>query len=481
MQDYKCAFASVLLLFSSTVVLAADYTYDSLNRLTSIVYDAGQQITYSYDAAGNRLTISNTVPAAPQTVTFAPASPVVFGTSPITLTATASSGLTAFSFTTSSAASICTVSGSQLTIVGTGTCALTASQAGNASFASASAIANVVINPGAQTVTFTPASPVLLGVSPITLTATASSALSAFTFSSSSVASICTVSGNQLTIVGVGTCALTATQAGNANYASASASANVVINSGAQTVTFTPASPVSLGASAITLTATASSGLTIFTFSTTSAASICTVTGNQLTIVGVGTCALSATQPGDANFPSASTNANVVINPVFTAVQSRKAHGIAGNFDLTIDTSLVAPAVTVEPRIIGSGHTIVFQFNGIVSVTGTVSVTPLGTATAAAVGNEVLVTLTSVPDNQRITVTLVGVNGSVNPSPVSIGFLVGDVNNTRSVNSSDISGVKARSGQTVNSSNFKFDVNASGAINSSDISAVKARSGLTLP
>ena len=48
------------------------------------------------------------------------------------------------------------------------------------------------------------------------------------------------------------------------------------------------------------------------------------------------------------------------------------------------------------------------------------------------------------------------------------------------VNSSDISGVKARSGQATTASNFKFDVNASGAINSSDISAVKARSGLTL-
>ena len=63
---------------------------------------------------------------------------------------------------------------------------------------------------------------------------------------------------------------------------------------------------------------------------------------------------------------------------------------------------------------------------------------------------------------------------------VSLGFLIGDVNNTRSVNSSDISGVKARSGQGTTIGNFRFDVNATGAINSSDISAVKARSGVTL-
>ena len=102
-------------------------------------------------------------------------------------------------------------------------------------------------------------------------------------------------------------------------------------------------------------------------------------------------------------------------------------------------------------------------------------------AVTAISGNDVLVTLTNVPDNQRVTVTLSGVNGSINPPPAAIGFLVGDVNNTRSVNSSDISSVKARSGQATTALNFKFDVNATGAVNSSDISAVKARSGLTLP
>ena len=97
-----------------------------------------------------------------------------------------------------------------------------------------------------------------------------------------------------------------------------------------------------------------------------------------------------------------------------------------------------------------------------------------------AASNDVVVTLTGVPDNQRATVTLNGVNGAVAPFAASIGFLVGDVNNTRSVNSSDISSVKARSGQATTGLNFKFDVNATGAVNSSDISAVKARSGLTL-
>lgn len=162
-------------------------------------------------------------------------------------------------------------------------------------------------------------------------------------------------------------------------------------------------------------------------------------------------------------------------------VVSRKTHGTVCDFDLPIDTTqLITGNVTVEPREIGSGHAIVFQFNGPVSTAGNVSVTT-GAATATFFGNEVLVNLTNVPETQRVTITLTNVNGSVNPSPVSLGFLVGDVNNTRSVNASDISGVKARSGQTATGANFKFDVNTSGAVNFSDISAVKARSGLVLP
>ena len=104
-------------------------------------------------------------------------------------------------------------------------------------------------------------------------------------------------------------------------------------------------------------------------------------------------------------------------------------------------------AMTVEPRLIGNGHTVVFHFNNTINAVGGVT----------------------------------GTNGSVNPQSVSMGFLIGDFNSTRSVNASDINSVKARSGQTSNATNFKFDVNASGGISSTDVSAVKARTGLVLP
>ena len=179
---------------------------------------------------------------------------------------------------------------------------------------------------------------------------------------------------------------------------------------------------------------------------------------------------------------------SATVAPTLIGVVSRKTHGATGAFDVVIDTApVITGLVSVEPRTIGNGHTIMFQFNNTINASGTIAVVDgsgasLG-ASAFAPGNDATVTVTipSLADNKRITLTLTGVNGTVNPNPVSMGFLVGDVNNTRSVNSSDISAVKARSGQTTTGANFKFDVNASGAINSSDISAVKARSGLTLP
>ena len=176
-----------------------------------------------------------------------------------------------------------------------------------------------------------------------------------------------------------------------------------------------------------------------------------------------------------------------------TGVTSRKVHGSAGTFDLAIDTAQAfAASVTVEPRTIGAGHVIVFQFDGTVTATGTVNAFdafgPVGSVLAAITGasntpanNEVSVTLAGVPDNKRVSITLSQVNGLLDVPAVSMGFLVGDVNSTRSANSSDISSVKARSGQTTLAASYLFDLNASGAINSSDISAVKARSGLTLP
>src|SRR5487761_1914223 len=46
---------------NQTIVLAVNYSYDSLNRLTNVDYGNGSVIRYTYDPAGNRLTYSAAV------------------------------------------------------------------------------------------------------------------------------------------------------------------------------------------------------------------------------------------------------------------------------------------------------------------------------------------------------------------------------------------------------------------------------------
>ncbi len=251
-------------------------------------------------------------------------------------------------------------------------------------------------------------------------------------------------------------------------------------------INFTP--PASNGGSPITTyTATCVGG---GSFSASRTTSPITVTG--LANLTTYTCSVTATNAAGVSAASATVNAtpDVAAAPALINIVSRKLHTGVGTFDIDLAPApLITDPATVEPRTVvtGTGHTIFFQFNVAVTAAGTVAAINAATmqtiagVTSTAAGNNVIVTIPTLPDNTRVRITIDGVNGIAAPRPASVGFLVGDINNTRSVTASDISGVKARSGQTTTAANFRFDVNVSGAINSSDISAVKARSGLVLP
>ena len=88
------------------------------------------------------------IAALPQAITgFAPATPVVLGAAPVPLTASGGASGNPVLFATTSAASICTVLGTQLTYVGAGVCNLIANQAaGNGYSAAPQVAASVTIN-----------------------------------------------------------------------------------------------------------------------------------------------------------------------------------------------------------------------------------------------------------------------------------------------------------------------------------------------
>ena len=44
---------------SVSIIIGHHYVYDELNRLIQVLYEDGRQVTYTYDAAGNRMTLTH--------------------------------------------------------------------------------------------------------------------------------------------------------------------------------------------------------------------------------------------------------------------------------------------------------------------------------------------------------------------------------------------------------------------------------------
>lgn len=98
-------------------------------------------------------------------------------------------------------------------------------------------------------------------------------------------------------------------------------------------------------------------------------------------------------------------------------------------------------------------------------------------------GSLVTVLLRNVANAQQIVISLSNVSDGTHTSNVNIParFLQGDTNGDGTVNSADIAQTKSKSGQAVNTTNFRNDVNADGMLNSGDISLVKSKSGTAVP
>src|SRR4029079_5862391 len=94
--------------------------------------------------------------------------------------------------------------------------------------------------------------------------------------------------------------------------------------------------------------------------------------------------------------------------------------------------------------------------------------------------NDVEGTITGVPDNRRVAVSLTNVNGAGVNVSAAVGVLCVYVDGSRVVTSADVLAAKGKSAQAVNASNFALDVNLTGGITATDILAVKSRSGLAL-
>ncbi|WKV12637.1 choice-of-anchor D domain-containing protein [Marivirga harenae] len=255
----------------------------------------------NYNAASD-VVQTLTVEKGDQSISFESLASKTYGDANFDLNATGGASGNAVTYS-SSDASVATVVGNTVTIVGAGTTEITASQAGNDDYNAANAVQTLTVVKANQSVIFEALASKIYGDANFDLTAIGGASGSPVTYSSSD-ASVATVSGNTVTIVGAGTTEITASQAGNNNYNAADAVQTLTVEKGDQSVTFEALASKTSGEANYDLTATASSGLAV-TY-TSSDASVATVSGNTVTIVGVGTTEITASQVGDNNYNAAS-------------------------------------------------------------------------------------------------------------------------------------------------------------------------------
>jgi hypothetical protein len=103
-------------------------------------------------------------------------------------------------------------------------------------------------------------------------------------------------------LIGAGSCTVTASQPGDANYnAAPDVSRTFTIAKASQTITFGPLANKTYGDPDFALSASASSGLPV----SFAASGKCIVSGATVHLIGAGSCTVTASQPGDANYNAA--------------------------------------------------------------------------------------------------------------------------------------------------------------------------------
>jgi hypothetical protein len=344
----------------------------------TVVLGASQAANGNYGTATG--SISFTVNPATTTLTFAVIPTHTYGDPPFGVSATsASSGAVTYSVTSGPA----TVTGNMVSLTGVGTVVLGASQAATASYTSATATTSFTVNIGVPTLVFAAIPNHAFGDAPFPVNATSAST---GTVTYSVTSGPATISGNTVTLTGVGTVVLGASQAATANYTSATASASFMVGTAVPTLTFAAIPTHTYGDAPFAVTATsASTG--VVTYSVTSGPA--TIAGNTVTLTGAGTVVLGASQAATSNYTSATASTSFTVNLAtptlaFTAIPTHTLGDAPFAVSATSASSgAVTYSVTSGPATI-AGNTVTLTGSGTVVLGASQAATATYTATTAS-------------------------------------------------------------------------------------------------
>jgi sugar lactone lactonase YvrE len=385
----------------------------------TVTVRAEQQGDADYDAA-NPVDQPFAVAKASQTISFSALGNKTYGDAPFDIAATTSSGLSVSLSILNGPASI---SGNTVTITGAGMVTLRASQGGNTNYNAAPNVdQSFSVAKADQTIRFDALGDRTYTDSPFGVTATASSTLPV---NFSILSGPATISGNAVTLTGVGVVTVGAIQAGDSNYnAAPSVDQSFTVAKANQTISFGALGNKTYGDAPFAVAGTASSGLPV-SFSVLSGPA--TISGSTVTITGAGLMTVRASQGGNSNYNAAANayqsftvaKADTAVsissapNPsnsgdgvTFTAaVNSRAATARTGTvqfkdngniFGEAQPVSSNTAALTIPLRTTGN-HTITAQYSGdnnfaastgtvangqVVNATPTPTPTPTATPTA---------------------------------------------------------------------------------------------------
>jgi len=256
------------------------------------LYNSGTAEFTSSLSTAAQVTITNT-----QTITFtAPASPVTYGASPVSLSASSTSNL-AVTFAASGA---CSVNGTTLTYLSAGSCTVTASQAGNNSFVAATPVQQTVtVNQATLLITASSPASFAYGAAVPTVTPAYATFVNGDTSASLTTAPTCTTAYTTTSAPGPYTTSCSG--AADANYAITYATGSFTVTKASQTFSHWYNATTVYG-TPVSLSAVSSSGLTV-AYSVVSGPA--TVNGVTLTPTGVGAIVVAANQAGNANYTAA--------------------------------------------------------------------------------------------------------------------------------------------------------------------------------
>ncbi len=353
---------------STSVCSIAAGTVSFLTEGTCVL-NANQAGNGNYNPA-TQVQQSFAITRTAQTISFGGLGGKDYGDAPFGVSATASSGL-AVTFGSTTPA-VCSVSGSNVTILHAGTCTVQASQAGNGTWLPATPVSQgfmvaklpISVTAADKTITYGQPDPAF------------TFAYGAFAYTDSAggidTAPTCAVSGAHANVANY---TITCSGGVDNDYSFNYASGTLTVQKADQAITFTSPAPVPPVAGGPTYTPTATGGASgnAVTFSIAGApSSVCSISAGVVTFLTPGTCTIHGDQAGSANYNAAPqatqavvitlTAQTITFDPLLGATYGDAPFGVSATASsgLTVTfSSLTTPVCTVT-----SGGTVTIGASG---------------------------------------------------------------------------------------------------------------------